>query len=86
MGYQIRYGAIKHQSQIPRVLRHVLLTLGFFAMFLFLCLWYFTDEVTAVLNQWMRYGQVDTLINELREGEQLTDAVATFWQDLRHGQ
>lgn len=85
MAYRIHYGhVVQKKSGRPRG-RFWLLTLGFFMLFALAAWRLAPGELTALQQLFFPQNQLDTLLQDIQDGDAIADAVAAFCQDIFHG-
>lgn len=82
MAYKIHYG---HTGQ-GKTGRTFLLSLGFLALFLVLAHWLLPSQIAQLRGFLLGQANVEALLQDLRDGMQIGEAVAAFCQDVLGGQ
>lgn len=85
MAYRILYGVAKQNRTLQSKWRLLLLFIFFFALFV-LSAWQIIPAELMTLRQILfSHEHVDTLLQELKNGESIADAVAAFCQEIING-
>ena len=86
MGYRVQYGPLEVKPRRPGGKWPFWgLVCIFFALFCVFAQHFFRDELALLYQILLPNTSVETLIKELRDGENLFRAVAAFCEDVLHG-
>lgn len=86
MAYKISYDHGKRPATSLRKGRFALYTMCFFLLFLLMANWLVPSQLAQLRYLLTGSADLDALLQDLRQGSSLSQAVAAFCQDVLHGQ
>ena len=84
MAYKIRYGGDRPKKTRRQSARLFVLTVCFFLLFLLTASYFAPAQLERLRQTFFPQSCVDALLQELRNGEPLTEAVSAFCQEIFH--
>ena len=85
MSYKIYYGRCDRKRHSSRSVRRLLLTTAFFVLFLLTAHCLLPEQLCDLRNVLLSYDKVDSLVTELKQGQNVVEAIAAFCEDVFHG-
>lgn len=85
MAYKIDYGSTKRNKEKWRIVRFFVLTIVFFSLFLMISWQLAPVQIEALRQMLFPENNVDALLQDLREGQSISDAVSAFCQGIFNG-
>ena len=86
MGYRVVYGPEREKTSRPRgKWPFMLLVSGFFVLFCGFAQHFYWEELTLLYQLVLPREAMEELVGQIKEGENVMQAVAAFCEDVLHG-
>lgn len=86
MGYRVVYGPEREKSLRPRrKWPLILLISGFFLLFCGFAQHFYWEELALIYQLLLPSDAMEALVGQIKEGENMMQAVAAFCEDVLHG-